>query len=29
MANDQIQAAEMNQAAAMNWGMWGAWGPWY
>ena len=29
MANDQIQAAEMNEAAAMNWGMWGAWGPWY
>ena len=29
LANDQIQAAEMNQAAAMNWGMWGAWGPWY
>lgn len=29
LANDRIQAAEMNQAAAMNWGMWGPWGPWY
>ena len=29
LANDRVQAAEMNQAAAMNWGMWGPWGPWY
>jgi len=29
MAQDQITAAEMNQDAAMNWGMWGPWGPWW
>ena len=25
----QMQAAEMNQDAAMNWDSWGPWGPWY
>jgi hypothetical protein len=31
LANENLEAAEMNQAAAMNWGMWGGWnGPgWY
>lgn len=29
VAQDQLTAAEMNQAAAMNWGIWGPWGPWY
>jgi hypothetical protein len=26
MSNDNLQAAQMNQAAAMNWGAWGGWG---
>ena len=25
----QLEAAQMNEDAAMNWGMWGPWGPWY
>ncbi len=25
----QLQAAQMNEDAAMSWGMWGPWGPWY
>lgn len=29
IAQNQLSAAEMNQTAAMNWGMWGPWGPWY
>lgn len=31
IAEQQLQAAEMNQDAAMNWNMWGPWGPgpWY
>ena len=31
-AEANLEAAEMNQEAAMNWGPWGgwvAWGPWY
>ena len=31
-AETNLEAAEMNQDAAMNWGPWGgwgAWGPWY
>lgn len=28
IADEQRMAAQMNQNAAMNWGMWGA-GPWY
>jgi hypothetical protein len=28
IADEQRQAASMNQSAAMNWGMWGA-GPWW
>jgi hypothetical protein len=26
ISNDNLMAAQMNQAAAMNWGMWGGWG---
>jgi hypothetical protein len=29
LARMQYQAAEMNQAAAMDWGEWGEAGPWY
>lgn len=29
IADEQMQAAEMNQDAAMNWDAWGPWGPWY
>ena len=29
ISNQQLQAANANQAAAMNWGGWGGWGPWY
>ena len=28
-ANAQLEAAQMNEDASMNWGMWGPWGPWY
>jgi len=28
-ADAQLQAAQMNQDAAMSWGVWGPWGPWY
>ncbi len=27
IANERIQAAEINENAAMNWGAWGGWGP--
>jgi len=26
ISNDNLMAAQMNQDAAMNWGMWGGWG---
>jgi hypothetical protein len=26
--DQQMMTAEMNEDAAMNWGMWGPWGPW-
>jgi hypothetical protein len=26
LANDNLEAAEMNQDASMNWGAWGGWG---
>jgi hypothetical protein len=26
LANDNLEAAEMNQDASMNWGTWGGWG---
>jgi hypothetical protein len=26
ISNDNLMAAQMNQAAAMNWSMWGGWG---
>lgn len=29
IAEDQLNAAEMNENAAMDWGMWGPWGPWW
>ena len=29
MAQERLNAAEMNENAAMNWGAWGPWGPWY
>ena len=29
VANSQLEAAQMNEDASMNWGMWGPWGPWY
>lgn len=29
IADEQREAAAMNQAAAMDWNMWGPWGPWY
>jgi hypothetical protein len=28
IADEQLQAAQMNQDAAMNWGAWGPWGAW-
>lgn len=28
-AEDKLNAAEMNEDAAMDWGMWGPWGVWY
>jgi len=28
MVEDQVAAAQMNQMAAMNWGMWNGWGGW-
>ena len=28
-AEDNLEAAEMNEDAAMDWGMWGPWGAWY
>jgi hypothetical protein len=28
-AQDSLDAAEMNEDAAMDWGMWGPWGGWY
>ena len=28
-AQDNLAAAEMNEDAAMDWGMWGPWGGWY
>ena len=28
-ADTQLEAAQMNEDASMNWGMWGPWGPWY
>ena len=28
IAEDRRMAAEMNEDAAMNWGLWGPWGPW-
>jgi hypothetical protein len=29
IADEQMQAAEMNEDASMNWDAWGPWGPWY
>lgn len=29
IAQERLNAAEMNEDAAMNWGAWGPWGPWY
>jgi hypothetical protein len=26
MSNDNLEAAQMNQSASMNWGAWGGWG---
>jgi hypothetical protein len=28
LANENLEAAEMNQDAAMDWGTWGGWGAW-
>jgi hypothetical protein len=28
ISNDNLEAAQMNQMASMNWGMWGGWGGW-
>lgn len=28
LANEQMQAAEMNEDAALDWGAWGPWEPW-
>jgi hypothetical protein len=28
LANDNLQAAEMNEDAAMSWDTWGGWGAW-
>ncbi len=27
-ADEQLMTAQMNEDAAMDWGMWGPWGPW-
>ncbi|MES2569283.1 MAG: hypothetical protein V4710_04415 [Verrucomicrobiota bacterium] len=27
ISNENLMAAQMNQAASMNWGAWGGWGP--
>ena len=29
ISEQQLAAANANQAAAMNWSAWGGWGPWY
>lgn len=29
LAMDQMEAAEAEEDAALNWGMWGGFGPWY
>jgi len=29
IAEERLNAAEMNENAAMDWGMWGPWGPWW
>lgn len=29
IAQERLNAAEMNENAAMDWGAWGPWGPWY
>jgi hypothetical protein len=28
ISNQNLEAAQMNQMASMNWGMWGGWGGW-
>jgi hypothetical protein len=28
-ADDRLEAAEINEDTAMDWGMWGPWGGWY
>jgi hypothetical protein len=28
-AQDRLRAAQMNEAASMDWGIWGPWGPWW
>lgn len=28
IANERMEAAEMNEDAMMDWGAWGPWGPW-
>jgi hypothetical protein len=28
LANENLEAAEMNQDASMSWGTWGGWGAW-
>jgi hypothetical protein len=28
ISNDNLMAAQMNEAASMNWGGWGGWGAW-
>jgi hypothetical protein len=29
MSDQQLAAANANEAASMDWGPWGGWGPWY
>jgi uncharacterized membrane protein len=29
IAEERLTAAQMNEDAAMDWGMWGPWGPWW
>ena len=29
ISDQQLQAANANEAASMDWGPWGGWGPWY
>ena len=29
ISDQQVEAANANEAASMNWGAWGGWGPWY